>query len=260
MKSAVKHYWPIAALMAAIIAVGTIVTAFTGTVATENSDDTKRVVTTSYPLYLLARRLTQDVDGVTVSNLMGNSSGCMHDYQLTPSDRVLLDDADLLLMGSAETEPFVADVLPQLDCVVVDTVHGEEVHIETGEAHDHEHTHDHAAEEHAWMVPRIYAAQCSSAAQWLAEIDPTHAAIYRARREEYVAAVYAMQAELVGAATELPSTVCITFHDSVRAFRRGVGADGGRVPVGGRGRGCVGGRSRGGTERARAVSRRLIVI
>lgn len=223
MKSVVKHYWPVAVLMAAIVAVGSVVTAFTGTVATENSDETKRVVTTSYPLYLLARTLTQDIDGVTVKNLMGNATGCMHDYQLTPSDRVLLDDADLLLMGSAESEPFVTDVLSQLDCVAVDTVHGEEVHAESEEEHEHEHSHDHAAEEHAWMVPKMYAAQCSAAARWLTELDPTNAATYRARSEEYIASVYAAQAELVGAVTELPSMMCITFHDSVRAFAEGLG-------------------------------------
>lgn len=225
MKSAVKHYWPIAVLMAAIIAVGTIVTAFTGAVSTENSADTKRVVTTSYPLYILARTLTQDVDGVTVENLMGNSSGCMHDYQLTPSDRVLLDDADLILMGSAAAEPFMVDVLPQLDCVAVDTVHGEEVHVETDEEHDHEHTHDHAAEEHAWMMPPMYMAQCSSVAQWLSEIDPTHAALYSTRAQEYTDKIKDAHTALTAAVQALPSKTCVTFHDSVRSFAEGLGLE-----------------------------------
>ena len=221
MKSAVKHYLPIVALMAAIVVICVAVTAVTGTVAVPSPENTTRVVTTSYPLYIAARTVAQDVDGVEVYNLMGSAAGCMHDYQLTPADRVLLDRADLVLMGSAEAEPFITDILPQLDCPVVDTVHNTRVHAH--EETEHHHDHDHTAEEHAWMQPATYVVQSAAAAQWLAEIDPAHAEEYRRRAEEYAQRIHAVNEKLKAAVEMLPSTVCVTFHDSAKAFAEGLG-------------------------------------
>lgn len=223
MKSAVKHYLPIVALMAAIVVICAAVTAVTGMVDVPLSEDTTQVVATSYPLYIAARTVAQDVAGVQVYNLMGSTAGCMHDYQLTPADRVLLDRADLVLMGSAESEPFITDILPQLDCPVVDTVHNVRVQAENIDEHEHHHEHDHAAEEHAWMRPSMYVVQCATAAQWLAEIDPAHADEYHRRADEYAQRIHAVNEQLKAAAQTLPSTVCVTFHDSVRSFAEGLG-------------------------------------
>ena len=221
MKSAAKHYLPIVALMTAIVIICVAVTAVTGTVGMPTSDDITRVVTTSYPLYIAARTISQDVDGVTVYNLMGSATGCMHDYQLTPADRVLLDSADLVLMGSAEAEPFMTDILPQLDCPVIDTVHN--ARVQAHEESEHHHEHDHAAEDHAWMQPSLYMAQCAAAAERLAESDPAHAQAYRDRAEDYAKQIREMNDRLTAAVRTLPSTVCVTFHDSVKSFAESVG-------------------------------------
>ena len=221
MKSAVKHYLPVVALMVAIVIACAAVTAVAGDTAAPPSDNTIQVVTTSYPLYIAAHTVAQDADGVTVHNLMGTAAGCMHDYQLTPADRVLLGRADLVLMGSAEAEPFITDILSQLDCPVIDTVHG--TRVTAHEESEHHHDHDHAAEEHAWMRPSTYAAQCAAAAQWLAEIDPAHADEYHRRAEEYAQRIHAVNEQLKAAVDTLPTTVCVTFHDSVRSFAEGLG-------------------------------------
>lgn len=223
MKSAAKHYLPIVALMAAIVVLCAAVTAVTGRVDVPSSENTTRVVTTSYPLYIAARTVAQDVDGVAVYNLMGSAAGCMHDYQLTPADRVLLDRADLVLMGSAETESFITDILPQLDCPVIDTVHNVRVSAHEESEHHHDHEHDYAAEEHAWMQPSMYVVQCAAAAQRLAEIDPAHADEYRRRADEYAQRIHAVNEQLKAAVRSLPTTVCVTFHDSARSFAEGMG-------------------------------------
>lgn len=225
MKSAGKHYLPVALLMAAIVAVCAMITVLTGTPIASPTDNNKQVVTTSYPLYIAARAVTQGVDGVTVENLMGSAGGCMHDYQLTPANRVLLDSADLVLMGSADAEPFMVDILSQLDCPVVDTVHNEKLHAEddTQHSHDHDHDHNHAADEHGWMQPMMYAAQCQAVTEWLTQIDPVNGDAYRRRKDDYTQQIMKAHSELVAATQTLPTTVCITFHDSVKAFAEGLG-------------------------------------
>ncbi len=224
MKSAIKHYLPVAGLMAVIVAVCSIVTAWAG-VPTASTDGDKRVVTTSYPLYILADTVARGVDGVQVENLTGAATGCMHDYQLTPSDRVLLDRADLVLMGSASAEPFMTDMVAQLDCPVVDTVHHTRLTADADEEfeHNHEHHHDHAADEHAWMQPTLYATQCEAVAEWLAQMDPVNAQQYQQQAQDHIEKIKAAEAALTDAVRTLPTTVCVTFHDSVRSFAEGLG-------------------------------------
>ena len=221
MESAVKHYLPVVALMVAIVVLCVAVTAVVGEAVAPPSDNTIQVVVTSYPLYIITHAVAQDVDGVSVHNLMGTTAGCMHDYQLTPADRVWLDRADLVLMGSAEAEPFIIDVLPQLDGTVIDTVHNTRV-----QAHDegeHHHVLDHAGEEHAWMQPSKYAVQCAAVAQRLAESDPAHADAYYRRADGYAREIHVAAQALTAAAQTLPTTVCVTFHDSARSFAEGLG-------------------------------------
>ncbi len=223
MKSAGKHYLPVALLMAAIVAVCAMITVMTGTPIASPTDNNKRIVTTSYPLYIVACAVTQGVDGVTVENLMGSAGGCMHDYQLTPADRVLLDGADLVLMGSADAEPFMVDILPQLYCPVVDTVHNERLHAVDDAQHSHDHDHDHTADEHVWMRPMAYAAQCQAVTEWLAQIDPDNGDAYRRRKDDYTQQIMKAHGELIISMQTLPTTVCITFHDSAKAFAEGLG-------------------------------------
>ena len=44
------------------------------------------VVATTYPIYLLAREVTQGVEGVEVERLNTGSVSCLHDYTLSVDD------------------------------------------------------------------------------------------------------------------------------------------------------------------------------
>lgn len=155
------------------------------------------LVTSFYPMYVLAENLTIGVEGVTVSNLTENQTGCLHDYQLTSRDMKLLSRADAFLINGAGMELFMEKVLennPELP--VIEAVHGMELlegvehnhdhgdveHMDEDAVHEEEHEishdeashegHSHAENGHVWMDVELYRKQVSTVKEELQKLLP----------------------------------------------------------------------------------------
>lgn len=210
-----RLYGRIALLMAGIVAVSAGITALTATVGGRRERYT--VVTTVYPLYVAAQNVIGDESGVTLENLTGAATGCLHDYQLSPANRISLQRADLLLLNGAGAEAFLADILPTLPrLTTVDT--GAGLNTLAGH-HEHEHEHEeHEHEEqneHLWVSPRRYAGQIAAVTDALCALDPARAAAYRRNGDAYRARVEAVADELAALRQTLAGTPCVLFHDSL---------------------------------------------
>ena len=215
-----KTYARVAWLMAGIVLLSAVVTAFTGRVGLPRRE--KTVVTATYPLYVAVENILSDTDALAVENLTGTAAGCLHDYQLSPANRITLENAALVLLNGGGAESFLDDTLASLpDLPTVDTAAGLTL-LESCHDHDHPHgdeaivdEHDHAINEHLWVSPTHYAAQVATAIDALCALDPENAATYSANGEAYRQQVLAVGARLRAAATNLPSKTCIIFHDSL---------------------------------------------
>lgn len=220
MRSTVKHYAPVALLMAGLVLLGAVLTAAFGAVGVPRQG--KVVVTTSYPLYIATKAVVGDVPGITVENLTGNAAGCLHDYQLTPQDRILLDGADMILLG-ADAEGLLGELTATLPAV--DTTAGLEL-LCSDHHHDHEQEHDHdhtAYNEHLWMSPWRYRGQVNNVARVLSNLDPANAAAYLANGDAYGEEITAMGRRLEAAAAALPTARCVIFHDSLAYLAESLG-------------------------------------
>ncbi len=220
MKSTLKHYTPVALLMVGIVAVSGVLTALCGRVGVPAK--TRTVVTTTYAVYLAAENILGDTTALTVENLTGTATGCLHDYQLTPANRITLQNAELLLLNGGGAEVFLTDTLAALSHLkTVDTSAGVDL---LTSCHDHDHPHDHAhaaageshaANEHLWVSPTRYAEQVTATATALAALDPQNAATYARNAETYRQKILAVGARLTAAADKLGSKNCVIFHDSL---------------------------------------------
>ena len=215
MKDYMRHYGPVAVLLAAILAAAAVLTALTGT--TTAADGTLRVMTANYPLYLAAKNVVGEVDGVEVSTLTAAASGCLHDYQLSPADRLRLEQADVILLNTADEE-WLADT--SAAGTRVDTSAGMDLLCS-----DHHHEHDHGDEEHAddnehvWTSPRRYAAQVEAVAEALAEMHAANAAAYETNAAAYRSAIDAVAAQL----PDLSGRRCVLFHESLAYLAEDLG-------------------------------------
>ena len=121
-------------------------------------EDEPVILATTYPVYLLACAVVQDVEGVRVERLNTGSVSCLHDYTLSVSDMKKIEQADILALSGAGLEDFMDDALAASSAAVIDCSSWVELlvsadHAEHGQEHEH-HDHDHGHfDPHYWLDP-----------------------------------------------------------------------------------------------------------
>ena len=119
------------------------------------------VVTSFYPVWLMALNLTEGIDGITVTNLAEPTTGCLHDYTLQNSDMVALSKADVLLINGAGMESFLPVITAAYpDLPVVDASEG----ILLLESDD-----DGEVNSHLWLDPQRAVGMAANLAEGLRE-------------------------------------------------------------------------------------------
>lgn len=166
------------------------------------------LVTSFYPMYILAENLTEGVEGVTVSNLTENQTGCLHDYQLTSRDMKLLAQADAFLINGAGMELFMEKVLENnTELAIIEASHGMTLlegaehnhdhggHIDEEPGHEEEHEtaydevshddHSHAENGHVWMDVERYRRQMLTVKEELQQLLPEQKEALEATAADY---------------------------------------------------------------------------
>lgn len=170
-----------------------------------------RVVTSFYPVYIAALNVTAGVPGVEVSNLASPHIGCLHDYQLTAGDVRRLADADILLVNGAGMEPFLGKVAQQSPKVRVVEV-SEGIPLLEGNPH-------------VWVSLEGARRQTDNIAAALAAADPDRADAFRANAAAYNAALTALEEKMRTALAPYAGTPIVTFHEAFPYFARDFGLD-----------------------------------
>lgn len=186
------------------------------------SDARLTVLTTTYPLYTVAKSLTEGVDGVAVERLATGNISCLHDYTLSVRDMKLIEGADLIAINGVELESFMSDALAAAKSPVVDTSAGVELleslthHHEEGDDHDHGHY-----DPHIWMNPDNLSIMAGNLAEALFSADPENRDKYAANLETVEQAIDACQDQMEAALAPLSGMNVgglITFHDGFQYF------------------------------------------
>lgn len=137
------------------------------------------VVATTYPVYLLASAVAENVDGVVVERLNTGAVSCLHDYTLTVSDMKLIESADVIAMNGAGLEDFMDDALSAAKGSVIDCSEG--VQLLEAVGHDH-HDGDESDGEHydphIWMDPENAMIMAGNIQRGLSQADPDNAQAY----------------------------------------------------------------------------------
>lgn len=209
MKQTFKTYRAVALMLAVILLLSVGLTYLTGgfTIGTTKG---KAVLATTYPVYVAAQNILGEDTSVTLHRLDGAAAGCLHDYQLSPSDRRLTQEADLILMNGAGAESFLHGIVEEKKCV--DTSAGIDLLCAD---HDHDHAagehHHEETNEHLWLSPVRYAKQVAAVRDALCALNPDKAAEYKKNATAYLAKISAIAGEL----PDLSGKPCVLFHDSM---------------------------------------------
>ena len=222
MKQTLKTYRAVAAMLAAILLLSVGLTALNGGLdLSKQKDDRHAVLATTYPVYVAAQHIIGDNTPIRLTRLDGAASGCLHDYQLSPSDRRTVQEAEIILMNGAGAENFLHGMVEEEKCV--DTSAGIDL-LCADHHHDHaegDHHHEEEYNEHLWLSPTRYGLQVAAVRDALCELDPGCADTYRANAAAYLAQITAIADSL----PDLSGRPCVLFHDSMSYLAADLGLE-----------------------------------
>lgn len=192
----------------------------------KKEDNSKKIVTSFYPVYIFTKNLTKGIDDVTVTNITQQTGGCLHDYTLLPKDLVLLNDASLFIINGAGMESFmkkVSDQLPELPVVTasegIDLIFSEHHHHEDEEEkHDTADKHKAAYNAHVWLSVPNAITEVENIAKALKKTLPDDAKKIETNKQNYIKRLTALDSQLKQELSAFKGTPIITFHEAYGYF------------------------------------------
>lgn len=173
------------------------------------------VVTSFYPMYIMALNVVNGVPGVSVHNLTPPSTGCLHDYTLTVGDMKKLVNASILITNGAGMESFVDKVATRYPKLrVVPLARG--IPLIRG-------AHDAPPNPHVWVSVSGAITEVKNLGEAMEEFDPGHARLYRANTSRYVATLEDLRTRMHAALSPYRGRKIVTFHEAFPYFAREFG-------------------------------------
>jgi zinc transport system substrate-binding protein len=146
----------------------------------------KTLIATLFPQYSLAHQLAGDVLNVEFLLPIGSDP---HDFEPTPSQRVQLNNADLVLFTSESFEVWIHDIEDSAKGTLLDL--STFVTLIEAEEHDHDHLlvgpklaedHDDDYDPHYWLDPLNGQAMLDVIADEILELIPEHTLLIESRK------------------------------------------------------------------------------
>ena len=145
--------------------------------AKSEDDGEFNIVTSFYPMQILAMNVAGGIDGVTVECMSAPDIGCIHDHVFTTDDLRKVENADVYIENGLELETFndrLLSAYPDLQVI--------EAAAEVTDAPED----DGEVNGHVWTSIDDYIIQIRTVSAALSEADLDHAADYEANAEAYI--------------------------------------------------------------------------
>lgn len=147
-------------------------------------DDDIEVVTSFYPIYVIAENVIGNTEGISLKNMAQPQTGCLHDYQLSTGDMKKLSTADIFVINGGGMESFLDNALelfPELN--IVDTSDGVTELLNEHSEHD---GHNHEENSHFWILPSNAAVQAQNICSALSALCPDKSGVFENNTEIFI--------------------------------------------------------------------------
>lgn len=181
-----------------------------------NSDGKVKVIAALYPLELV----TASIGGNRVSVENATTPGVEpHDLELTPSQVVALDTADLLVFASGFQPALeeAAKLSPPAQTLDVLAVDGLELIKATEDGHNHSDAEGKSGkatltDPHIWLDPQRLVVIAEAVTQALSEIDPEGAVYFRENQAEFVIQLNDLDSQFTQGLATCERRLIVTSH------------------------------------------------
>jgi len=172
--------------------------------------DKLTIVTSFYPIYIMALNITADTSGIELINLTGPQTGCLHDYQLSPDNMKTLQKADIFIVNGAGSERFLDKVIKQQqDLKIITATQGMTLIKGPGQT---------GPNPHVWVSIAGAIQEVKNINQQLSALDPSHANQYQKNSEIYIAKLDHLRQEMHEELDNLPNRNMVSFHEAFPYF------------------------------------------
>ena len=142
----------------------------TGCRNVEEKDESFKIVTSFYPVYIATLNITDGANNVKVENMTSNQVGCLHEYTLKTDDMLKIENADVFVQNGKGLESFMDKLL--LTYSNLDVINSSE-NIESENPH-------------VWVNPEFYIKQVKNIKNKLSELNPENKELYEKNANEYI--------------------------------------------------------------------------
>ncbi|HHT62582.1 MAG: metal ABC transporter substrate-binding protein [Bacillota bacterium] len=168
-----------------------------------------KIVTSFYPMYIMALNITKGISGVEVINMTEPVSGCLHDYQLTPRDMKNLQEAEIMIVNGAGMESFLDEIRDRRkNLKIVDASAGLELLEQT----------DGEVNPHLWVSVSGAIDQVNNITRQLTRLDPSRASSYLSNAATYVKQLEALKQRMHEKMDTIKIRDIITLHEAFPYF------------------------------------------
>jgi zinc transport system substrate-binding protein len=185
----------------------------TGTAAAnvnENEEERITIAASFYPIYIILMNITMDMPGIRVVDMTQPTTGCLHDYTVTPEDMKNLEDASALVINGADMESFMGKVLQQFpDLKIIDS--SLNIPLISGEGEEGDNPH-------LWVSVSNAILQVKNIGAQLSDMFPNDAAKFASNTDAYVKKLEDLKDRMHSELDGLPNRNIITFHEAFPYF------------------------------------------
>ena len=183
---------------------------FTPGVFAQNQKKVK-VLTTFYPVYIMALNVAGDIPNVEVMNLTKPFTGCLHDYSLTVEDMRKLADVDILIANGSGAESFLNKALKQFPRLKI---------VELSKNIDTIKSANGDINPHTWVSIKNAIIEVENLSEAMQEFDPKNSGIYKSNAGEYTSKLKDLNRLMHYELSQYKAKKIITFHEAFPYFAK----------------------------------------
>lgn len=177
-------------------------------------DDITKIVTSFYPMYIIAENLVDGASNVELTNMADVNVGCLHDYTLKTEDIKKVENADIFISNGLGMESFISKLIEaNQDMDVIDS----SAKIENPILDEDE------TNPHIWTSIDNYLKQVQTVAIELKRLDPGNEAIYEANRRAYITKLNRLKNEFKNQLEYLKDDRAICLNEAFEYMGRDIG-------------------------------------
>ena len=181
--------------------------------ATDTKTEKSLTIATSfYPMYIFTLNIAKDIPNVNVVSLTKPTTGCLHDYAVTPDDMKSLEGAQILVINGAGMEAFMDKVMGQMpNLKIIESSQG--ISLIKGDG-------DEGVNPHVWLSITDAITQVKTIGDQLASLDPDNAVRYQKNTQTYIKKLEILQTKMHQSLDSVQQRNIVTFHEAFPYFAK----------------------------------------